>query len=62
LTVTWKSNDASEEFRTVIDLDRFRAQVYSGDELMMVINPQDTLLVENTEFFHGTEITKSPDF
>lgn len=53
ITVNTFSLDGSEKFVTEILLDKFRVNLYSNSRLMLVINPFDSLLVENTEFFYS---------
>jgi hypothetical protein len=62
VTITWNSDDGSETFKVVIDLVNFRLRVYSDETLMIVVNPWDTLLVENTEYFHSNEMERGRDF
>ena len=61
LTVTLKSDSSDEEFKTVMELTKFRVAVYSGKKLMLLINPDDTLLVENVEYFHNKDTIEDFD-
>jgi len=60
------SDDLSEEFSFHVNITKFKVELYSNGKLMLVINSDNSLLVENTKFYYGQEYVNEsklmPDF
>ena len=58
LNVTTYSLDRREKFVTRLNFDKLRIDLFSNGNLMLSVNPWDTLLVDNVAHFYSKPETQ----